>query len=358
MVELRGAETLYQMVHDDLERKIATGEIRYLDRLPSLPDLCVMYGVSSATVRRALGDLQRKGLILKRRGRGKGTFAIKRLVTMSVRVLFVGGEDLQKSPIEFYHETYDLLAGITVAAAEAGCNTEKVSANGFENLPPPPPNAGYLIVGLSSRDYERGVCFAQHHHAPFVLVNSPAAGHPCVRVDMEQGTFLAANYLAQLGHTRIAYVGPTTSAWFEPRLLGYKRGLVQNGIPLDPNLIRETDPVDSAEHWRAMDGLMSLTARPTAIVCSSDYLAMHLLTHCKRTGVSVPHDLSICGYDDIGEAASIEPALTTVRHPRREQGAYALEALQSLLDGGIPDVVDHVLQPSLVVRASCAPPPR
>ncbi|HEY3412710.1 MAG TPA: GntR family transcriptional regulator [Armatimonadota bacterium] len=358
MVELRGAETLYQMVYDDLERKIDTGEIRYLDRLPSLPDLCVMYGVSSATVRRALADLQRKGLIIKRRGRGQGTFAIKRLATMSVRVLFIGGADLQKTPIEWYHETYDILAGITVAATEAGCNVEKVSTNGFDNLPPPPPNTGYLIVGLNPMDYEMGVRYAQQHHAPFVLVNSPAPGHPCVRVDMEQGGFLAANYLAQMGHTRIAYVGPTTSAWFEPRMLGYRRGLAQNRLPIDPVLIRETDPVDAAEHARAMDALMSLASRPTAIVCSSDYLAMHLLTHCKRTGVAVPHDLSICGYDDIGEAASIEPALTTVRHPRREQGQYAIEALQSLLDGGVPDVIDHVLEPTLIVRASCGIPPR
>lgn len=358
MVESGGSETLYQMVYDDLERKITAGEIQYMDRLPSLPELCAAYAVSSATIRRALADLQRKGLIIKRRGRGQGTFAIKRLITMSVRVLFIGGADLQRAPIESYHETYDILAGITVAAAEAGCSLEKISTNGFDNLSAPSPNTGYLIVGLSPLDYEKGVRFAQHHNAPFVLVNSPKEGYPCVRVDMEQGAFLAANYLAQLGHSRIAYVGPTGSAWFRPRLLGYERGLKHSGLPFDPGLIRETDPVDAAEHWRAMDALMSLESRPTAIVCSSDYLAMHILTHCKRSGVAVPQDLSICGYDDIGEAASIEPALTTVRHPRREQGQYAIELLQSLVEGEAPDATDCVLEPTLVVRASCAAPQR
>lgn len=358
MVELRGAETLYQMVHDDLEKKIVTGEIRYMDRLPSLPDLCTLYGVSSATARRALADLQRNGLIVKRRGRGQGTFAIKRLVTASVRVLLVAGVDLQRSPIESYHETYDLLAGINVAAAVAGCDVERVSTNGFENLPPPPPNTGYLIVGLSTRDYEKGVRFAKNHGAPFVLVNSPEPGQPCVRVDMEQGVFLAANYLAQLGHTRIAYVGPITSSWFRPRVMGYQRGLEQNGLAIDPDLIRETDPVDAAEHWAALDALMALPERPSAIVASSDYLAMHLLSHCKRNGIAVPQDLSICGYDDISEAASIEPALTTVHHPRREQGQVAIEALQAILDGDVPSVVDHVLEPTLIIRASCAVPPR
>lgn len=352
------SDPLYKQVYDDLERKIATGIIRYMERLPPLPEMCALYGVSSATMRRALNDLERDGLIIKRRGRSQGTFAIKRLVRATVRVLLVARFDMQKSPIESYHEVYDLLAGINEAGSSSGCDVEQVSATGFDNLPAPGPNTGYVIFGMTWADYEMGMQLAEDHNAPFVLINAPRKGFPCVRVDMEHGAFLSTNYLLQLGHRRVAYVGPTRSDWFTPRFQGYQRALRENDVELDVSLVRKTDPIDQAEHWRALDNLLALPDPPTAVVASSDYLAMHLLSHCRRLGISVPRELSLCGYDNISEAASIEPALTTVDHPRREQGQLALELLEALLEGADPLETDHVMQPSIIVRDSCAPPAR
>lgn len=352
---------LYQQIYDDLEQKINTGEIRYMEQLPILPALCKIYGVSDAPVRRALDELARNGLIIRSRGRGKGTYAIKRLEKRVIRVLLIANFDIYRSAIETCHEVFDLLLGVQEAARAAGCELQRVSRNGYEALRPAGAGTGYLIIAMSQEEYAQGIRLAEHHHAPCVLVNPAQAGHHCVRVDMEQGAFLGVNYLAQCGHRRIAYVGATRSEWFEPRYTGYRRALAVNGLEPDAALVQETGGIDPQQDREALDRLLALPEPPTAIFACSDYRALHLLTYCKQRDISVPGQLSLCGYDDIGEAVSVEPGLTTVRHPRQELGPLAVERLIRLLDEhseATTEILDDVVKPHLIVRESCAVPSR
>jgi DNA-binding LacI/PurR family transcriptional regulator len=358
MKDAADAPPLYQQIYSDLETKINTGELRFMEQIPALPDLCKIYGVSSAPVRRALDDLARAGLIVKRRGRTKGTVVIKRMTRTRIRVLLLANFDITKSAIETCHEVFDLLAGIQEAAREVGGEVQQVSSNGFESLPPAGADTGYLVIAMTWAEYEQGARLAARHGAPCVLVNPPQAGHACVRVDMEQGACRGVNYLAQLGHRRIAYVGAAHSEWFAPRFAGYRQALAANGLALDPALVQETDGIAPEQDQQALETLMALSDPPTAIFACSDYRALHLLAHCRRKGVQVPQQLSICGYDNIGEVANIEPPLTTVYHPRQELGKIAVELLTCLLAGEKQGIVDRVIRPELVVRASCAIPRR
>jgi DNA-binding LacI/PurR family transcriptional regulator len=351
--------SLYRRIYEDLEQKINTGEIRYMERLPVLPDLCEIYGVSDAPVRRALDDLARAGLVVKRRGRGQGTFAIKRLSHITVRVLLLADFDVYRSAIETCHEVFDLLDGIREAARDVGSRVQQVSCTSIDSLPPADVDTGYLVIAMSTRDYEEGVRLAARDRAPCVLVNPPHRGPTCVRVDIEQGARLGVNYLAQLGHRRIGYVGSTRSEWMAPRFAGYRLALEANGLALDPDLVRETDGVDPKQDEEALNSLLALQRLPTCLFAASDYRAIRLLSHCRRRGIIVPQRMSICGYDNIDEAVSVEPALTTVHHPRRELGATALELLRAQLRGEAPAAgVDHVVAPQLIVRGSSGPPAR
>jgi DNA-binding LacI/PurR family transcriptional regulator len=351
---------LYQQIYRDLERKITTGQLRYKEQIPVLPDLCRQYGVSEAPVRRALDELARDGLIIRQRGRGKGTFVSKRLTPRAtLRVLLLGEFDLYRSPIEACHEIFDVLAGIREAAREQGCRLQQVSVKGFESLPEAGGDVGYLIIAQSGAGYRQGAAMAERHGAPYVLVNAPFAGVTSVRVDMEHGAFLGVNYLAQLGHSRIAYVGATEGEWFAPRYAGYSRALAENNLTVDPELVLQTGGVEPRQDEEALDRLLALPVPPTAVFACSDYRALHLLAHCKRRGILVPRHLSLCGYDGIGEAESVEPALTTVFHPRQELGRMAVLLLSSLLTGDTPpNGGDTVIEPSLIVRESCAWPRR
>jgi DNA-binding LacI/PurR family transcriptional regulator len=127
-------------------------------------------------------------------------------------------------------------------------------------------------------------------------------------------------------------------------------------VEFDPALFRDSDGATRQQDEEALESLLALPEPPTAIFAASDYRALHLLNHCRRRGVRVPEDLSLCGYDNIGESADVTPALTTVDHPRLEQGKDAVALLLDLMNEGKSDVLDRCIRPRVVERQSCAPP--
>jgi LacI family transcriptional regulator len=107
---------------------------------------------------------------------------------------------------------------------------------------------------------------------------------------------------------------------------------------------------------RAAQTLLSLPTRPTAIVCSNDMTALGVMHTCREEGLSIPHDLSLVGFDDIKLAQFVLPPLTTVRMSQTELARLAFNALLTELES--EDVSAHgteyVLETSLVLRDSTA----
>ena len=97
--------------------------------------------------------------------------------------------------------------------------------------------------------------------------------------------------------------------------------------------------------------------RPTAIFASSDMAAFGVMRAADDLGISVPGGLSVVGFDDLPEAARVNPALTTVRQPLREMGRVAVNQLLERLEDPRQPPSRVVLDTELVVRGSTAPPP-
>lgn len=351
----------YRRIYEDIARRILSGELGFGAQLPLLPELCAQYGVSEAPIRRALDELARAGLIVRQRGRGKGTFVHKRIAPPTILRVLLIGFDLSRSVIEAYHEIYGLLDGVRRAAAIHGCVVQTVGEDALASLAPTPKDVrlGYLVLSQTPEKYDTQGAIAAAH-APCVLFNTPHSipGRWTISVDIEEGAFLGTEHLASLGHQRIAYVGQTQSGWFAPRYTGYQRALHAHGLPLDETLVRETSGLSAGEDAAALDALLALPKPPTAIFACSDYRALHLLNHAQnRLGLSVPGNLSLCGYDDINTCETVSPTLTSVYHPLSEQGEAAVEMLLSLLDDAPPPKEMHrVITPKLRVRKSSAPP--
>jgi LacI family transcriptional regulator, galactose operon repressor len=163
---------------------------------------------------------------------------------------------------------------------------------------------------------------------------------------------IAARHLIELGHRRIAFLaGPATLATVL-RIAGVRRVLESAGL----GLTAVTQGGDTFEEGCAA-GLELLRAEHdfSAIIAFNDLLAAGVVRAARTLGIDVPGEVSVVGFDDIALAGLFEPALTTVRAPKREMGARAAELLFEHMLHEL-DVQWELLGGNLVVRESTAPP--
>ena len=112
----------------------------------------------------------------------------------------------------------------------------------------------------------------------------------------------------------------------------------------------------------AAERLLAHAERPTAIFASNDDMAAATVNVAHRSGLQVPGDLSVVGFDDTQPATIVWPELTTVRQPVAAMAEAALHLLLADLKarrfGGSAPIHEQVLEHELIVRQSCGPPPR
>src|SRR5204862_1994289 len=136
------------------------------------------------------------------------------------------------------------------------------------------------------------------------------------------------------------------------RLRGYRMALREGGIAPDPLLERDGDFTEAAGYSAALK-LLALRNRPTAIFAANDSMAIGALSALRQSGVRIPDDMAVAGFDDIPLARYMDPPLSSVHVPIRELGARAVE----LLLHGITHKNDHArrrerVSTKLVIRRS------
>ena len=176
-----------------------------------------------------------------------------------------------------------------------------------------------------------------------------------VAVDDVLGGRLAVEHLVERGHTRVAFIGgPDTIGQVRDRLEGARLAWADAGLPAEDLTVVPTDGLTVVEGRSAGERVMGIAARrrPTAAFCANDLLALGLLQQLSTSGLAVPDDLAIVGYDDIEYAAAAAVPLTSVRQPRQELGRRAAELV--LDEAEDPDHVHQqlVFTPELVARRS------
>jgi len=160
------------------------------------------------------------------------------------------------------------------------------------------------------------------------------------------------NHLTQFGHRRIGFIaGHPSYATSAQRHAGYAQGLAQAGIAYDPDIVIEGQ-YDFRSGVEGAARLLALGKRPTAIFASSDDIAAGALAMLHQSGVAVPQDMSVTGFDDTALAEVVWPALTTIRQPTR---AMAYAAADLLLSEGV-GVEHRQIEHRLIIRASAASP--
>jgi len=176
-----------------------------------------------------------------------------------------------------------------------------------------------------------------------------------VAVDDELGGRLAVEHLVDRGHTRVAFVGgPRSIGQVEDRYRGARQAWTEAGLPDDGLVLVTTTSLTVSEGRSAGERLAGMPAkrRPTGAFCANDLIALGLLQQTIGSGLRVPADLAIVGYDDIDFAAAAAVPLTSVRQPRQELGRTAAGLV--LDEASNPQHVHQqvTFTPELVARAS------
>jgi DNA-binding LacI/PurR family transcriptional regulator len=213
------------------------------------------------------------------------------------------------------------------------------------------------VVIIAPRTAEVGLDDLTRLSVPAVLVAYRPRDPRLSFIDLDnvKAGRIIVDHLAQRGHKRIAFIGGELklSANARDRLKGYQEGLRRLGLAEDARLVhhKEFTPAFAVE---AFEQLMALpaSARPTAVFCATDMMALAVIEAAKRRGLSLPSDLAVAGIDNSPESAASSPGLTTVHSPFYEMGAQAGEMLRTLREASQADAPHVLLEPMLVVRAS------
>lgn len=189
---------------------------------------------------------------------------------------------------------------------------------------------------------------------PMVLTGQCLPGRASVFIDDRAGAAGATRHLLNLGHTRIAYIGSQTQTWFtgssRDRLDGYKHAMSEAG--LSPWSVIKTPDHEGGE--LAMGELLSDVDLPTAVLAEFDDIALGAHRTLRRSGVQVPGDISLMGFDN-HDAASILDLSTVDQAPRRT-GLAAGQLTVDILNGVRPPDTQIEMPTQIIPRQSTAAP--
>ncbi len=211
---------------------------------------------------------------------------------------------------------------------------------------------GLILQFDASSDYDI-LTWLKEVHTPAIVVGrfiAEIANH-CLYLDNERGGYMATQHLLKQGHRKIAHVMGAPSikdSW--DRLHGYRRALEEAGLSYDEMYIVEGTFMEESGQL-AIRRLLERNLGITAVFLANDQMAAGAIQELRDTGLHVPDDISIIGYDDINFARYLYPALTTIRQPFSEMG----QAAASLVLAALRETETEVrrkFEPELVVRQS------
>lgn len=176
-------------------------------------------------------------------------------------------------------------------------------------------------------------------------------GIPYVTIDSEEASYRAVKHLIQIGHKKIGLMNSDEKFLYaRERRMGYQRALAEHGIPLKEEYIFYTQHLGFEYGQQAMKKILAIEDRPTAVFAVSDLLAIGALKEVKASGLHVPNDMALIGFDRIDFSNMTNPTLTTIAQPMYKMGTVAAQMLIDKIKG--KDVDSVVLNFELVIRES------
>ncbi|SDK47938.1 LacI family DNA-binding transcriptional regulator [Sediminibacillus albus] len=196
------------------------------------------------------------------------------------------------------------------------------------------------VILLYSRVDDPVMSFLQERDFPFVMVGKPFEKlQEITHVDNDNFTAgkQITNYLIASGHEKIAFIGGSKDLFVtRDRESGYQSALTDAGLPNNDAYKIHTEFLKSGGR-EAVERLLSLPVRPTAIVVTDDLMSLGVLSTLEESGVQVPRDISLVSFNNAYLSEITRPALTTVDIHIHELGAQSARALiERTVDKTVP----------------------
>ena len=352
----KSSKPYYVQIEKKLMGLISTKVIQPGQKIPSEKDIGEMCGVSRVTVRQAINNLEKNGLVY--RLHGKGTFVGSGVVIPKVK------KHIQNIIIIFLPQVSSRLHPYTIQlihGIERQANIFDFSVSITSDLNTVDRDNTSLGVILTSRIPLEDIKKLQKKNIPFVLTNEHSETYkqefPSVQMDSREAGYRQTQHLIELGHRRIAIFtgilnGHLRGEANRKRVEGYRLALEQSGIDFDEHLIEECD-YELERTIAITRDLLSSEKPPTAILAADDIGAGIIMNTLREENIRVPEDISVIGLGNFESSVATFPPLTTYQIPAAYIGEKAFSLLYKIIKHEDITLPIHVYG-TLVIRKSCA----
>ncbi|WP_199615981.1 GntR family transcriptional regulator [Paenibacillus alkalitolerans] len=343
---------LYGIIYDELKKRIENGEYAEEQQLPTEIELAEMYGVSRITSKRALIELEREGLIYRKRGSGSFVKKLESRAVPGGRIVsmimpYVAANGL----LGYIQGATDYLDTRGYYLTIHSSNWSKDKEKEFLFNLPRRGVSGILLYPVSTLKNLDAVYSLHMNQFPIVTIDQYYDNVPVGSVVSNNfnGGREAVSKLIELGHRRIAFVssiGLQYRSSVRDRFYGYCQALKDAGIAIDMEIVVHDFPetYESAgkhEFFQTLIGQLKERG-VTGIQAEHDHLAVDLLRAALERNVKVPDELSITGFDNHEISSTVEMPVSTVNQNFYEIGRRAAEMIVDRIERGLPQQQEKV----------------
>lgn len=168
---------------------------------------------------------------------------------------------------------------------------------------------------------------------PIVTIDYSFDNSSSVVSDNEEGCYELTSYLAEQGHERIAFIHGEGTLVTQGRLRGYNKAMKDRDLKVRPEYIKEARYHNADSVRKATAELLDLKEPPTAILFPDDFSFIGGQTEIAERGLSIPDDISVCGYDGINLSRILNPQLTTWYQDADRIGRESVRKLVESIEG-------------------------
>ena len=190
---------------------------------------------------------------------------------------------------------------------------------------------------------------------PVVTIDHVFNNHTSINSANVSGMRDLARYIYSMGHRKIAYVHGKKSAVTEQRVTSFCKTLLDLGVKVPPEYLAVSAYHDIKATKACVQKLLALSNRPTCIIMADDYAALGGIEAIEATGLKIPDDISIAGYDGIQLSQMLKPQLTTLEQDTSRMGCEAARRLIEQIENPMTTIIENLtIEGSLIEGKSVA----